>query len=979
MGLQIKHNRAEHTHENEQFRRIAKSLILLFKNKNWNGLLIGNPYNEKYSRFRPDGILVYDYGLIIIDLKAYMGNIKLPPNKSEFESTAWYTESKTDKRRILIKAGSRFINPFKQLDSYRNSFKEIVSNELGLKGLIDEHRTCALNIFSGPLTIQNTVPKEIPYYKITQESDLGNMLYDYSSVNTFNDEIASNLIDVFNAEEWQEQIQISKSKVIYEDPVEIDSDIESKISEFLKTKSSGVLILESMESKDRDDWVNHILFQCEAPQVETWIHSARIGRKIKKRMGIRTQSLYNTIYGGARKSLNVEQLSKDKQIEEQSQEIVPIRSDNRVDDAAVIILHESHLVSRSLHQSELLRFGTGRLLEDLLTFLMQKENKRKLICIGDPYSLSYGKDTDSAINLDTIAEYYKGKISHYRKPLISDKCNGRLSLRLGAAYGIENKKFNNLSYRWKTDNLLEITKAEIRNYLTSWYSEHIDSEPSKTVMVYTNKDARKINLWIKKNVIQNGKDLAAGDLLILSNNINIPDETGFNQPTKLNNGMFLLVNSIDEPETESVNINQSKRPVVLYFRKVYVTCLSLPRDIYGNRPKTEIYIMENYFASDDGLSKDEQIAFRVYVNILLKEKEKENPFEESSKHIEMCGDKNYIEAKESLADLEKKLKAGEQVKTKRNAQEVKIRKIERKYKREFQKDILNMLTQTHPFVNAGHVHYGWSLTVHKCIGSSFSQAIIKANQGENVGIKNAEYFRWLYSGVTTTTNKLLVFDPQFINPLMDTIFEDTSTLEPPQRRLLTFPDYEIEERFVDKIPVELKQNVIGAVCELSINLEQHGLLLESINPNGDYLTKAIYSAPSENEIIVLVHNKGPRDNWSVSSIRIERSASEFRNIIDQEIESLFTHIVSAEFPSDFREPIYQNWNSFLNNMGYQLNLTESYANQDVFSISGARNESARVQVWYTNKGFFTKIVLLQKSSNEIGGNLQKWLLNGNKA
>ena len=202
MGLQIKHNRAEHTHENEQFRRIAKSLILLFKNKNWNGLLIGNPYNEKYSRFRPDGILVYDYGLIIIDLKAYMGNIKLPPNKSEFESTAWYTESKTDKRRILIKAGSRFINPFKQLDSYRNSFKEIVSNELGLKGLIDEHRTCALNIFSGPLTIQNTVPKEIPYYKITQESDLGNMLYDYSSVNTFNDEIASNLIDVFNAEEW---------------------------------------------------------------------------------------------------------------------------------------------------------------------------------------------------------------------------------------------------------------------------------------------------------------------------------------------------------------------------------------------------------------------------------------------------------------------------------------------------------------------------------------------------------------------------------------------------------------------------------------------------------------------------------------------------------------------------------------------------------------------------------------------------------
>ena len=147
MGLKIKHNRAEHTHENEQFRRIAKSLKLLFEKQKWEGLLIGNPYNENYSRFRPDGILLYNHGLIIIDLKAYSGNVKLPAKKSEFEMRAWYTESDTDKKRTRIKAGNRFINPFKQLDSYRNAFKEIVSNELGLKGSLNEHKTCALNIF----------------------------------------------------------------------------------------------------------------------------------------------------------------------------------------------------------------------------------------------------------------------------------------------------------------------------------------------------------------------------------------------------------------------------------------------------------------------------------------------------------------------------------------------------------------------------------------------------------------------------------------------------------------------------------------------------------------------------------------------------------------------------------------------------------------------------------------------------------------
>ena len=211
--------------------------------------------------------------------------------------------------------------------------------------------------------------------------------------------------------------------------------------------------------------------------------------------------------------------------------------------------------------------------------------------------------------------------------------------------------------------------------------------------------------------------------------------------------------------------------------------------------------------------------------------------------------------------------------------------------------------------------------------------------------------------------------------------------EPAKKKFLTFPDYQIEERFADKIPEQLKENVIGAVCELSIKLEQHGLLLESINSNGDYLTKAVYSVPSstDSRVIIAINNKGQKDNWSVSSIRIEQSASDHHDAINQEIESLFaaeqesSGTATSEFPDDFRKPIYQNWNSVLNNVGFQLSLTESHKNQDVFSISGGNNESAKIRVWYGNDGFFRKIVVLQKSKIELGENLKKWLLNGNKA
>lgn len=212
MGLTVKHNRASHTHENEQFRRVAASLKMLFKQKDWSGLLIGNPFNEKYSRFKADAILLYDHGVLIIDFKVYSGTLKLPGNKNEFEMTQWYTESDADKKRTLIKAGNKFINPFQQLNSYREVFKEILKTEITLNGRIHETKTCAINIFSGPLAIQNSVPKEKPFYKIIQESDFANFLYDFSSENKFSNETANALTNIFNAKDWLEHIELSDTK-----------------------------------------------------------------------------------------------------------------------------------------------------------------------------------------------------------------------------------------------------------------------------------------------------------------------------------------------------------------------------------------------------------------------------------------------------------------------------------------------------------------------------------------------------------------------------------------------------------------------------------------------------------------------------------------------------------------------------------------------------------------------------------------------
>ena len=67
--LEILNNRTKNTHENEQFRRVVDIIEATFEKFGYNGLLLGNPFNESYSRFRADAILLYDHGLIIVDFK----------------------------------------------------------------------------------------------------------------------------------------------------------------------------------------------------------------------------------------------------------------------------------------------------------------------------------------------------------------------------------------------------------------------------------------------------------------------------------------------------------------------------------------------------------------------------------------------------------------------------------------------------------------------------------------------------------------------------------------------------------------------------------------------------------------------------------------------------------------------------------------------------------------------------------------------
>lgn len=980
--LEVFNNRTEHTHENEQFRRVSEIIEATFKKFGYNGLLIGNPFNELYSRFRVDAILYYNNGIVLIDFKDYKGTIKLPPNENEFHQCAWHNESPKDRIRLEIKAGSRFANPFRQLLSYRNAFRELIEKSKYFDG-INPAKVCITNIFSGPIEIHNEVPRNLPYYRLIQESSLSNFLYDFASENTFTEDIANSLKSVFPAEKWIKNLRITIPEPIMEKQIiEIDNDVEKNIVDFLKEENGGILVLESMNTEDRDSWlrfatneaVNHNI-----PQVEKWSHSARISKKIQKRSDIETEGIYSIIYSGS----DIEGQNENPDIEEQEEElleVIPLKSSKDIDEKALIIIAEAHLVSRSLSQSELLRFGSGRLLEDIVKFI-NPQSDRKIVFIGDPYSLTYGKDEDTALNLETLSELYeKEKIKHYRKSIVNDYSDGKEKLRTDLATSIENSLFNNLDYSFDETTLIELQddNQRIQN-LHSWFAKPFSNEPDKAVLFYSKKDCLKTNKWIKKQCLISGETLAINDLLIVNNNVSIPDDSGFQTPTRIINGMFFTVLDIKETQQEHIKIRHSQNPIVLSFSKINVKCLSLV-----GSPDTDIWILDNYFNSEDELTKEEQIAFRVFVNAKINDEKRKQRFEDSQNYTQLLQDKQYNdlsnEEKDAIKILVKNYnlpkEKKEKIETSRNA-----RNLLSSYYKKYSKKLFFQIKDSDPFVNAVFVKYGWAITVHKAIGSNYNEVIIKGHRKENDGITNDSYFRWLYSGVTAgkTVN---ITSPQIINPFMNCVFEDNSTngVAIKSKQFLIFEDYKVEVRFIEKIQSIENKNVVGAICEISKLLEQNGYLLESTKKFTEYLTKAHFSIPQdENQQLILnIDNKGSKDNFAVSNIRIEKLNGTDENIVKKCIENCLSRKQNVssltddkpELPTDFREEIYSDWIQNCENKNITLKIIQSYNNQDIFRAT-CEKDSLIFRVWYgtseqsKSKGFFSKIEVLEKSSETI--------------
>lgn len=925
--LEIRKGTASKNYENTFFREFAENLKNLFDKYSLNGLLIANSECETEKRLQIDALLVTQNAVCIIDFKNFDGQITLPKNaKSEFEFGRW-----TNQKGEIIKGGSS-INPFVQLKNQKEKFIRVfdkdIKNRLPKSDLFNPFHTVRAVCFQKEIELIGSIPskEELNFFIIDKSNYLEKIrdIIDISDKEVLLSNESFNLFkEVFRADKFDlnESYEETVNYNDYSTELDFDnlySDQKSALKEittFIKSEQEQIFILQGTSLSGKTHlipFIQDIAFNNNISEVKLFASSARIANNLLKDSNLEFNSMYSQIYGGTSQDEDIIETDEDDK-ETIDLEIIPLKKCDDVEET-IFIIDESHLISDNYHQSIDLRFGSGKLLEDFITFSDLKNTKRKLIFVGDSFQLSIGKKEESALNPAYLEEKYECKTRAFQL-IDKDSKSEIVKQALSAVNCIRQERFNNLSFsigetfkRLEKDDLL----PEISNSLKNNSNAHLLS--------FSNYDAQKINFWIKKSILKNGTDLSKNDLIIFSNNIRVEDENDpFAEPKKIYNGQFGTVTSVSEP------IIKKNLKTDLTFREVNINLQDTGHNL-------KFFSFENFRLSDKGeLSKDETISYKILLNQLA-EKELEN-FKSGKLHSD-----------DELKELLKKLENGERVKTKVN--------------RKIQKLLSNMpSSEFYKYKNSAQLRFGWALTVHKAMSYKWDEVFFNVETGG--GKTNETYFKWIYTGLIRATHKVNLINYEPINPFMKMDIKPSTIVQKNDKKLFFISDLtadlsvsnkDIAEKF--NFPnEEMTSSLLQLQQFVNSKLEQKKLKVNAINhPNYQELYE-VKGSDGEIATISIYYNK--KGHFKRPTLM----KSEPKEFGDEVLKVLTSNnsINDFEFIKDnWRKDAYKDLKVALNSNDMDFAFIIQAPYKDTLKIKNSEDVLI-IDMYYDGDGFYSTV------------------------
>ena len=365
---------------------------------------------------------------------------------------------------------------------------------------------------------------------------------------------------------------------------------------------------------------------------------------------------------------------------------------------AVSIVDEASLVSDVYSESEFFRSGSGHLLRDMIAHAgtTHSGNARKIIFIGDPAQLPpVGMSSSPALDADYLRGEFGLEAAGYELTEIVRQKSDSAVIR-----NVMPLREGVVSGRFSSlsftfdDDVIPLNKDSV----TSLYMKirELRGSQAPIIVTHSNAEAANFNRAIR-TVLFPGRDaVAAGDTVILAAN-------GFCATHYVANGEILRIDSVESGvERRSVQLRQKigntgvseTFDVALNFRDVTV---ALPQPD-GDDLLLKAKILDDFLHGDDAsLNSAQQRA--LYVDFLKRHG-----------HLD--------------------------------------RKKER--------DEFLLALRSDPYFNALRLRFGYAITCHKAQGGEWSHVIVSCATRQNP--RSSDYFRWLYTAMTRTSDKLYLVD-----------------------------------------------------------------------------------------------------------------------------------------------------------------------------------------------------------------------------
>ena len=382
-----------------------------------------------------------------------------------------------------------------------------------------------------------------------------------------------------------------------------------QVSLFLNDDSS-VFILKGYAGTGKTSIISEIVKSVRKAQrnVAIMAPTGRAAKILRDKLGEEATTIHQAIYKFSEIEINEDTDDEEFGI----QYHFPLKSITECNSQYVYIVDEASMISSKKSSSELLRFGSGVLLEDLLKYSSLAEGG-KIIFIGDPAQLPPVGDSNSYALDET---YFTSRGIKVRSAVLSqvirqDSGSAILENSFIIRNCFENPNLCNLVLKQRAGSFEEIARDAVVDAITE--NSSTPSLLSPIIITYENARAAYYNKLIRNRYFPGNNDtIQPGDILqITSNNYNFYTRSIYN-------GDFAVVLTVSKDiETQSASVWTTKDgvkervTVPIFYRNVTL--------LLDDGASIDCKIIENVLKSNK-TSLTLQEVKSMYVNFCMRNK-----------------------------------------------------------------------------------------------------------------------------------------------------------------------------------------------------------------------------------------------------------------------------------------------------------------------------------------------------------------------